>query len=233
MGNYKQSEHYLSTVTTGRNFQERNSSWSGTDAGRYASQIKYLVEKYNAKTLLDYGCGKGNQYPDFAHSIGLNPDDCYLYDPCVKGLDKLPETGRKFDAIILIQVIGNIPSQDLETWVKELLETTAAKFIFIGEFDPMYQKKIKPIKSKKLKGYRKEHFKNGGYCNNIDNTKYWTEVLPDAYFYFARAGKCNYPLTLNANKWWTEDVSEEIQGKLLKEVKGKINELINDSTDIR
>jgi len=218
MGKYKPSEYYLESIQAGINFHEKNKAWSGTDCKRYVQQIRYLVKKYNIKTLLDYGCGKGKQYPNFADLIGLKPEDCYLYDPCIKGLDVLPQAGRQFDAIILIQAIGNIPCIDLETWVKELFETTAIKFIFFGEFDPMFQKRVKPIKPKKLKGYKKKYFPRGGYCNNIDNTKYWTELYKKSsfngpaniYFYFQSARDCKYPLTLNANKWWDEDINKEI-----------------------
>jgi len=152
------SEYYLQSVELGRQFQKNNPEiWRGSDCKNYHNQIRYLMDKYNAKTVLDYGCGKGRQYTDEV-SYGLdeggatepmnfktriNADSVFLYDPCVEGIDQLPPEGTKFDAVICTQVLGSIPDADME-WLKNLLMSYPTKFCFIGLFDP-----AEPVKSKK------------------------------------------------------------------------------------
>jgi SAM-dependent methyltransferase len=152
------SEYYLKSVELGRQFQKNNPEiWRGSDCKNYHNQIRYLMDKYNANTVLDYGCGKGRQYTDEV-SYGLdeggatepmnfktriNADDVFLYDPCVEGIDQLPPEGTKFDAVICTQVLGSIPDVDMR-WLKNLLMSYPTKFCFIGLFDPS-----EPVKSKK------------------------------------------------------------------------------------
>ena len=152
------SAYYLESVELGRQFQKNNPEiWRGSDCKNYHNQIRYLMDKYNAKTVIDYGCGKGRQYTDEV-SYGLdeggftepmnfkariNADSVFLYDPCVEGIDHLPSEGTKFDAVICTQVLGSIPDADMD-WLKNLLMSYPTKFCFIGLFDP-----AEPIKSKK------------------------------------------------------------------------------------
>lgn len=152
------SEYYLQSVELGKQFQKNNVSWAGNDSKNYHNQIRYLMDKYNAKTVLDYGCGKGQQYKDMVpygipldkvtepmtFKTRINAESVYLYDPCVEGLDVLPPLDQKFDAVILTQVLGSIPDADMQ-WLKELLMRHTAKFCFIGLFNP-----TEPVKSKKL-----------------------------------------------------------------------------------
>ena len=56
------SQEYLDAVAKGTQFQLRESAWAGYDAKNYAEEIKCLRKHYKARTLLDYGCGKGHQY---------------------------------------------------------------------------------------------------------------------------------------------------------------------------
>jgi len=58
------SPYYLESVRQGTEFQENNKSWAGYDVVKYQKKIKDLVVRYRAKTILDYGCGKGLQYKE-------------------------------------------------------------------------------------------------------------------------------------------------------------------------
>lgn len=141
------STYYEESVRRGREFQEQNKSWAGYDVVKYQKCIKDLVDRYGAKTILDYGCGKGLQYQEplpYGGSAGHElPRDqwqtfdqylgvkVYCYDPCVAGFEQLPPPGTKFDGVICTQVLNSIPDADM-TWVRELLESYADKFCFIG-----------------------------------------------------------------------------------------------------
>tara|TARA_B100001057_G_scaffold463531_1_gene517585 strand:- start:476 stop:1084 length:609 start_codon:yes stop_codon:yes gene_type:complete len=140
------SQEYLDAVTKGTQFQEKESAWAGMDSKNYIEEIKCLRKHHKAKTLLDYGCGKGHQYtqksPPFDQRCGFK--SYYLYDPCVSYYNVPPRSNRKFDAIICLQVIRHIPNKDIP-WLKELFEHTAKKFVLIGEYDPNIKQKPKKV----------------------------------------------------------------------------------------
>jgi hypothetical protein len=150
------SEYYLQSVELGKQFQLNNSSWGGDDCKNYHNQIRVLMDKYAAKTVLDYGCGKGRQYTNIV-SYGMphdqvtepmtfqtriNAESVYKFDPCVKEFEIEP-VGQTFDAVICTQVLGSIPDVDMP-WLCDKLMNYATKFVFIGLHKPN-----KPVKSKK------------------------------------------------------------------------------------
>jgi hypothetical protein len=141
------SPYYQESVRLGTEFQEQNKSWAGYDVVKYQKKIKDLVDRYGAKTILDYGCGKGLQYQErlpYGGGVGVElPQDqwktfdeylgvtVYKYDPCVAGFEQLPPEGTKFDGVICTQVLNSIPDDDLP-WVRDLLESYSSKFCFVG-----------------------------------------------------------------------------------------------------
>ena len=140
------SQEYYDAVAKGTHFQNTQSAWAGLDAKNYAEEIKCLRRHHRARTLLDYGCGKGHQYtrktPTFDEMTGFR--SYYLFDPCVEDYKKPPRSNRKFDAIICLQVIRHIPDQDIP-WLKEYFERTAKKVVVIGEFHPTIKQKSKKV----------------------------------------------------------------------------------------
>jgi len=137
------SKFYDLSVKNNSLFQTTNKTWSGWASVSYVKQLKDIVNAYDIKTLLDYGCGKGKQYTEESiYDPALPPMtldkylgvDVYKYDPCVKEFDILPSAGTKFDAVILIQVLPFIPDDDL-AWVNKLLMTYTNKVCFIGQAD--------------------------------------------------------------------------------------------------
>jgi hypothetical protein len=141
------SPYYQESVRLGTEFQKNNKNWAGYDVVKYQKLIKDLVVRYDAKTILDYGCGKGLQYREklpygqlaenpipledwktFDEYLGVK---VYTYDPCVEEHDQLPDPEIKFDGVICTQVLNSIPDDDM-SWVKDLLQQHSAKFCFIG-----------------------------------------------------------------------------------------------------
>jgi len=141
------SSYYLESVEIGRQFQQQNKSWAGYDVVKYQKKIKDLVDHYGARTILDYGCGKGLQYKEklpygggagielpqkqwqtFDQYLGVT---VYCYDPCVEGFETPPPADAQFDGVICTQVLNSIPDDDM-TWVRNTLEQHATKFCFIG-----------------------------------------------------------------------------------------------------
>jgi hypothetical protein len=190
-----QSTYYQESVRLGREFQENNKSWAGYDVVKYQKCIKDLVDRYGAKTILDYGCGKGLQYKEklpygggkgieipqeqwqtFDEYLGVK---VYCYDPCVAGFEQLPPEGTKFDGVICTQVLNSIPDNDM-TWVRNLIESYATKFCFIGV---NFQREAKGKKTM----YDADHFKIlrtreffRSYYNNWSSSKlfWWWKDRP-------------------------------------------------------
>jgi len=151
------SKEYYNAVAKGTAFQLKETAWAGNDSKNYIEQVQSLRKHHRAKTLLDYGCGKGEQYtfkgcgkgeqytfktPPFDQRCGFTSS--YQYDPCVSCYSQPPRSNRKFDAIVCLQVIRHIPNQDIK-WLKEYFERTAKKFVLIGEFDPTFKQKPKKV----------------------------------------------------------------------------------------
>jgi len=90
--------------------------------------IAQCVVKYGATSMLDYGCGKGNQWTNsqFWKEWGFMP---HLYDPAVPQYNKLPT--QTFDAIISTDVFEHIPEAEIPG-VLYWMFLHANKFIFLG-----------------------------------------------------------------------------------------------------
>ena len=135
------SDAYYQTVDRVKQYHLKKDIYSGVATVHYRNDIKELVDKHNAKTLLDYGCGKAFHYfnkescqawfggPTFDQWLGL--DSFYPFDPCVDEFSKHPEEGAKFDSIIAIQSLTGVPDADFPTVVNQLMNMTN-KFCYIG-----------------------------------------------------------------------------------------------------
>lgn len=135
------SKAYYDVIENVKKFHLQNKVYSGGGTLAYADDIKQLCEKHHAKSLLDYGCGKGLQYvqgsiisfgnnnESFDKFLGI--DSVYKFDPGVDEFEIPPPEGSKFDAVIAIQSLNGVPDIDFPTVVKEIMSMTN-KFCFIG-----------------------------------------------------------------------------------------------------
>jgi hypothetical protein len=148
------SQEYYHRVEGVRQFHLQNKTYSGGGTLAYAEEIKALAEKHNAKTLLDYGCGKGLHYePGSIINFGpanqtfdeyLSLTSVYKFDPCVEKFEVYPPLDSKFDAVIAIQSLSAIPTEDLAAVVIHLMSMTT-KFCFIGTNLKLGKKKKRGI----------------------------------------------------------------------------------------
>ena len=91
--------------------------------------IKELIELTNSKTLLDFGCGRGQQYKDpvnLQKDLGIMPA---LYDPGVDAYEKLP--WGTFDGVYSTDVMEHIPKDELPDAL-EIIFYKAKKFVFLA-----------------------------------------------------------------------------------------------------
>jgi len=103
-----------------------------------AHHVRRLIEQHGARTILDYGSGKGTQYLPlpFTDDKGLSyPDirnywggvEIRCYDPGFAPFSELP-SGR-FDGVIATDVLEHCPEEDME-WILAEMFRYADKFVF-------------------------------------------------------------------------------------------------------
>lgn len=118
---------------------EGEQTYQGEQLLKFRLAIKEMIDKTGAKSILDYGCGKGKQYDPMpiadntgavvAQSIqeywGVNT--IKLYDPGVEKHWTVPK--GKFDGVVSTDVLEHIPVEDIP-WVVEEQFSYANKFVF-------------------------------------------------------------------------------------------------------
>lgn len=112
-------------------------TFPGQSLPPHAGRIKALIDKFGAKTLLDYGCGKGAQYNpmEVKTSDGKVFDsitdfwgtEITLYDPAYTPFSSLP-TGT-FDAVISTDVLEHCPEDDVD-WIVAEIFSYARKCVY-------------------------------------------------------------------------------------------------------
>jgi hypothetical protein len=114
-------------------------TFPGRSLPKQAPHIKRLIKASGAKTILDYGCGKGQQYwplrttdpeegveyPDIKSYWGAEAIQCY--DPGYQPFMQLPS--GKFDGVICTDVLEHCPEEDI-AWILGELFGYATKFVF-------------------------------------------------------------------------------------------------------
>lgn len=95
----------------------------GLSIVQHAKQIGDLVATTGAKTLLDYGSGRGDafQAPFNIHK-GWGVERPTLYDPAFATHDVLPPSGVKFDGVLCSDVLEHIPEDQVDAFVAELFD---------------------------------------------------------------------------------------------------------------
>lgn len=111
-------------------------SFPGISIRYYVKDIDGLIKETEANTLLDFGCGKGQQYtnPTLMKKWGQPPNVVWgitptLYDPAVKQYSNFPE--GKFDGVISTDVMEHV-HEDAVGHVLEQIFSKADKFVFLA-----------------------------------------------------------------------------------------------------
>jgi hypothetical protein len=111
-----------------RKMHNNQKRFPGFSLKNHVADITNLVEKHDAETLLDYGCGKGYQYlSKRCHEAwGILP---HCYDPGVVHLDQKPD--HVFDGVICTDVLEHVAEADVREVVSELF-WYSEKFVFMS-----------------------------------------------------------------------------------------------------
>jgi len=113
MGQFKYQKRY-------RELHQQHPKWfSGALKSVSVQEITQLVKDTGAKTILDYGSGKGYQYlkARVHEAWGILPT---CYDPGVVQLQDPPAEGTKFDGVICTDVMEHISQTDIDELLKNL-----------------------------------------------------------------------------------------------------------------
>lgn len=83
----------------------------GNSTAKWSEDVKAMLKRNGAVSVLDYGSGKGKQYTEgkIHHDWGV--EQPYLYEPAVPGMDTLPE--NNFDAVICLDVLEHLGGREL------------------------------------------------------------------------------------------------------------------------
>lgn len=97
---------------------------------RCKDDIKEMLEKFECRSLLDYGCGHGTQYqaPHFLHKY-WNLEQLWKYDPGVKEWNNKPV--GKFDCVINTDVLEHIPEEFVYGVIDEIF-SYAEKLVYFS-----------------------------------------------------------------------------------------------------
>ena len=113
-------------------------TYPGVSLLPHVSRIKQLIEHTGSRTLLDYGCGKGQQYdavdldlPGIGRIESIidywGIDEVNCYDPCVPKFDRL--SGEPADGVIATDVLEHCPEDDVP-WIVAEIFSHARRFVF-------------------------------------------------------------------------------------------------------
>jgi 2-polyprenyl-3-methyl-5-hydroxy-6-metoxy-1,4-benzoquinol methylase len=81
----------------------------GTVLLEHIPAINELTQRFETKSVLDYGCGDGLQYLNPSLAAALNGAKVFLYDPPA-GFNDAP---GKVDGVICTDVLEHIPTEEL------------------------------------------------------------------------------------------------------------------------
>lgn len=106
-----------------RQMADGGQSFFGLSILQHEKTIRKLVRKTGAKTILDYGCGRGDAWGaggNLHRDIGVKRKDVTLYDPAFKGNSRVLPEGRKFDGVLCSDVLEHVPREDVDALIDRL-----------------------------------------------------------------------------------------------------------------
>lgn len=129
------SEAYNRRLKEATAHHASSKTYSGSFLRPHKPFLSELISRLNVTSLLDYGCGKGEQYRWIDPNDGCTLEQAWgfevtKFDPAWPPYSTEP--AGQFDLVICTHVLGGIPIVD-QSWVVERLFAHARKAVFIGE----------------------------------------------------------------------------------------------------
>lgn len=99
----------------------RKNAYYGTSSGKWVDVVMQLVNRKGARSVLDYGCGKGDLGRGLSFPIAE-------YDPSIPGKDSRPEAA---DLVVCTDVLEHIEPECLDAVLDDLKALTR-KAVFLS-----------------------------------------------------------------------------------------------------
>jgi hypothetical protein len=123
------SPRYVELLSVYRQMHRQSpDSYVGKSLVEHIPEIARLVDKTGAKSLMDYGSGKGLVYSDGSVRKRMGVDTIRCYDPGVQEHSTFPQE-QQFDGVISTDALEHIPAEDVP-WVIDEMFTSARAFVF-------------------------------------------------------------------------------------------------------
>lgn len=98
----------------------------GLSVLNHQDAIGSLIRRTGARTLLDYGSGRGDAYePPHEIHRAWGVERPFLYDPAFEQHDLLPPDGITFDGVICSDVLEHVPKNQVEGVINDLFELSS------------------------------------------------------------------------------------------------------------
>lgn len=126
----KLSPEYYAALEDAKRHHQSSKTYSGRFLRPHAKKIRELIDLYGVRSILDYGCGKGEQYKwisqpgaatDVPHGLTLEQYwgiEVCKFDPAWPPFAAEPR--ETFDLVLCTHVLGSIPVQDLPAIIERL-----------------------------------------------------------------------------------------------------------------
>lgn len=130
------SQGYTRVVNGESVYTSAADAFPGNELPNYVRPVRALIRGTGARTILDYGAGKGMQYTwpvdvDGAHFHSVQQywgvDRIEMYEPALPGRDRLPS--QPLDAVVCTDVLEHIPESDIP-WIVDEMFSFARRFVF-------------------------------------------------------------------------------------------------------
>lgn len=102
-------------------------TYFGRSLLKHVDKIAWLIQMFESKSVLDYGCGKATVYLEYPMLEKWNIQNIQFYDPGVFHYSSLPP--GSYDGVICIDVLEHCPEEDLD-WILEELFSKANHFVY-------------------------------------------------------------------------------------------------------
>lgn len=144
------SSYYYEALEQSRRHHASEKTFAGKLMRPHAGYIKEIIQRLGCRSVLDYGCGKGEQYlwrNEFAGAtipVGMTIEEFWdvpvrKYDPAYPPFASEPE--GQFDMVICTHTLGAIPTEDLG-WAIDRLYQFSRKAIYVAEMLQPVKKRI-------------------------------------------------------------------------------------------
>tara|TARA_R110000764_G_scaffold63756_3_gene134732 strand:- start:598 stop:1137 length:540 start_codon:yes stop_codon:yes gene_type:complete len=134
-------------------------SGKGFGGQRYFNDLIEFLEKGNCKTVLDFGCGKG----ELAKELNKLGFECQGYDPAIKVFHTFPN--KKFDCVVSTDVFEHLDKDDMHEEFT-LIKSVKPKYLFFN------------VATREAGNV----LPNGLNCHTIvENSKWWQDTIEKSF----------------------------------------------------